>query len=159
VVPPLRVRRGDLPLLVEAIRRTVNARHGVAIEGVTDGALASLAGYRWPGNVRELEAVLEEAMLLQGEGWLEATQLSVHPPDLTARSLAQSCPTDRGARARARQEMALELAARSEGVATRQFARAAGTGRTLARRELGRLVQQGSLRRRGRGRAVRYVVA
>jgi predicted HTH transcriptional regulator len=66
---------------------------------------------------------------------------------------------NRGAKARARQAIALELAARSEGVATRELARAAGTGRTLARRELGRLVQQGRLRRRDRGRAVRYVVA
>jgi DNA-binding NtrC family response regulator len=159
VVPPLRARLEDLPLLVEHIRRTVNARYGVAIEGVTDGALARLAAYPWPGNVRELEAVLEEAMLLQGEGWLKAAQRSLNPQDHTPRSLAQSGPVNRGAKARARQAIALELAARSEGVATRELARAAGTGRTLARRELGRLVQQGRLRRRDRGRAVRYVVA
>ena len=43
---------------------------------MTDGALDRLAAYPWPGNIRELEAVLEEAMLLQGEGWLRAEQLA-----------------------------------------------------------------------------------
>jgi DNA-binding NtrC family response regulator len=159
VVPPLRARLDDLPLLVEHIRRTVNARHGVAIAGLTDRALARLAAHSWPGNVRELAAVLEEAMLLQGQGWLGADGLSLDPPDLADRILAEAGPADRGARARARQAIALELAARADGVATRELARAAGTGLARARRELGGLVAQGRLRRVGRGRAARYVVA
>jgi transcriptional regulator with PAS, ATPase and Fis domain len=69
-VPPLRDRPEDLPLLVEHFRRLFNARHHLAIEGLTPGALRRLAAHRWPGNVRELEAVLEEAMVLQGEGTL-----------------------------------------------------------------------------------------
>jgi DNA-binding NtrC family response regulator len=159
VVPPLRARLDDLPLLVEHIRRTVNARHGVAIAGLTDRALARLAAHSWPGNVRELAAVLEEAMLLQGQGWLGADGLSLDPPDLADRILAEAGPADRGARARARQAIALEPAARADGVATRELARAAGTGLARARRELGGLVAQGRLRRVGRGRAARYVVA
>ena len=159
VVPPLRARLDDLPRLVEHIRGTVNARHGVAIEGVTDGALNRLAAHPWPGNVRELEAVLEEAMLLQGQGWLDADRLSLDRSDLTFRILAEPGPEDRRARARARQAIALELAARADGVATRELARAAGTGLAWARRELGGLVAQGRLRRVGRGRAAHYVVA
>jgi DNA-binding NtrC family response regulator len=69
-VPPLRERPEDLPFLVEHFRRQVNARHRLAIEGVTPGALRRLATHRWPGNVRELEAVLEEAMILKARGWL-----------------------------------------------------------------------------------------
>ena len=69
-VPPLRERLDDLPLLVEHIRRQVNARHGLAIDGLTPVALHRLATHPWPGNVRELEAVLEEAMILRGRGWL-----------------------------------------------------------------------------------------
>jgi DNA-binding NtrC family response regulator len=67
-VPPLLERLEDLPLLVEHIRRQVNARHGLAIEGLTDAALRRLAAHPWPGNVRELEAVLREAMLLTHAG-------------------------------------------------------------------------------------------
>lgn len=75
-VPPLRERPKDLPLLVEHFRREVNARHRLAIEGLTPGAQRRLAVYRWPGNVCELDAVLEEAMILKGEG-------SIRPQDLT----------------------------------------------------------------------------
>jgi DNA-binding NtrC family response regulator len=158
-VPPLRARLDDLPLLVEHVRRTVNVRHGVRIEGVTAAALDRLAAHPWPGNVRELAAVLEAAMLFQGEGWLGADRLALDPPRRAFRILADAEPEDRGARARRRQATALDLAARPDGVATRELARAAGTGLALARRELGALVAQGRLRRVGRGRAVHYVVA
>jgi DNA-binding NtrC family response regulator len=158
-VPPLRGRLDDLPLLVEHVRRMVNARHGVRIEGVTAGALDRLAAHHWPGNVRELAAVLETAMLFQGEGWLGADRVALDPPRRAFRILADAEPEDRGARARRRQATALDLAARLNGVATRELARAAGTGLALARRELGGLVAQGRLRRVGHGRAVHYVVA
>jgi DNA-binding NtrC family response regulator len=58
-VPPLRERRGDIPLL---------ARHfldrGKSGRLLDDSALASLAAYDWPGNVRELEMVIGRAALL-----------------------------------------------------------------------------------------------
>jgi DNA-binding NtrC family response regulator len=158
VVPPLRDRRDDLLLLVEHIRRTVNLRHGLRIAGLTEGALARLAAHPWPGNVLELEAVLEEAMLLQGEGWLDAGHLSLDPPPRAVRILTAPGSEDRSSRASTRPALALQLAARSDGVATRELAQTAGIGLALARRELGALVRQGRLRRVGRGRAVHYVV-
>jgi DNA-binding NtrC family response regulator len=157
VVPPLRARLEDLPLLVEHVRRTGNARHGVAIEGVTVGALDRLATHPWPGNVLELATVLEAAMVLQGEGWLDADALALDPARLVPWIFAQSGPEDRGVRTQARQTIALDLAARANGVATRELAQAARTGLALARRELGALVAQGRLRRVGHGRAVHYV--
>jgi DNA-binding NtrC family response regulator len=85
-VPPLRERPEDLPLLVEHVRRQVNTRHHLAIEGVTTGTLHRMAAYRWPGNVRELEAVLEEAMILKGQGWLK-------PQDLALQEAAEEAVT------------------------------------------------------------------
>jgi two-component system response regulator HupR/HoxA len=76
-IPPLRARLDDLPLLVEHVRRSVNSRHGLAIDGVTGGVFERLAGYPWPGNVRELEAILEEAMLVRGRSWVRAEDLAL----------------------------------------------------------------------------------
>lgn len=62
-LPPLRVRQGDIPLLVEHFGR----RMGVELEwpnwpGFSDKAMAELERYRWPGNVRELRNVVERAV-------------------------------------------------------------------------------------------------
>jgi DNA-binding NtrC family response regulator len=154
-VPPLRARLDDLALLVEHIRRQINARHGVRIDGVTDGALCGLAAYPWPGNVRELEAVLEEAMLLRGRGWLRAEDLAL--PSLAGEAGPRTAPPGSIPGPETRRQRALELAARSTGVSTSELARAAGVGLTVARTELGTLVAGGALRRTGAGRAVRYV--
>lgn len=78
-VPPLRARREDIPLLLEHCRRRFNERYGLEVEGVTDPAMRRLKAYPWPGNVRELEAVLEQAMILQGRGWLTPQDLDLRP--------------------------------------------------------------------------------
>jgi two-component system response regulator HupR/HoxA len=156
-VPPLRARLEDLPLLVEHIRRQVTTRHGLRIDGVTEGALDRLAAYPWPGNVRELEAVLEEAMVLRGRGALRAEDLALPEPA----SLGEGRPVgslERDVRsAETRRRLAVQMGAGDAGVSTGELARAAGVGLSLARRELGALVGRGELRRTGRGRAVRYV--
>jgi DNA-binding NtrC family response regulator len=154
-IPPLRARLDDLPLLVEHVRRQVTARHGLRVDGVTDDALRRLAGYLWPGNVRELEAVLEEAMLLRGRGWLRAEDVTLPVPIGDPGAL--NAPLASIPAADARRQRVLALAANPAGVSTSQLARATGVGLTLAREELGALTAAGALRRTGTGRAVRYV--
>ena len=156
-IPPLRARLDDLPLLVEHVRRQVTARHGLRIDGVTDGAFRRLAGYPWPGNVRELEAVLEEAMLLRGRGWLRAEDVALPAP--LGDPGALNAPLASIPAADTRRQRVLALAANPAGVSTSQLARATGVGLTLAREELGALTAAGALRRIGTGRAVRYVRA
>jgi two-component system, NtrC family, response regulator HydG len=56
-VPPLRVRRDDIPLLVEHFRVQFNERYGLSARGATPAALRLLEHHSWRGNVRELEAV------------------------------------------------------------------------------------------------------
>ncbi len=63
-IPPLRQRREDIPLLVEAFAKSSAQKIGRAIRGVDDEAMAMLALYDWPGNVRELYNVLERAAIL-----------------------------------------------------------------------------------------------
>jgi transcriptional regulator with PAS, ATPase and Fis domain len=63
-LPPLRERKEDIPLLVEAfLRKCAEARHK-EVRGMTESALAMLIDYPWPGNVRELENVIERAVTL-----------------------------------------------------------------------------------------------
>ncbi|HZR84041.1 MAG TPA: sigma-54 dependent transcriptional regulator [Candidatus Binatia bacterium] len=63
-LPPLRERRDDIPLLVEHFVRRAAAETGRPVIGVSQGALAALAGHGWPGNVRELSHVVERAVVL-----------------------------------------------------------------------------------------------
>ena len=63
-IPPLRARREDIPLLVEATIRHHARRLGKDFEGVTPNALSRLVAYDWPGNVRELQNVIERAVIL-----------------------------------------------------------------------------------------------
>jgi DNA-binding NtrC family response regulator len=60
---PLRVRRGDIPLLAEHFLARHNARYGVR-KSFAPEALAVLASYGWPGNVRELRHAVERAAVL-----------------------------------------------------------------------------------------------
>ncbi|MDA8164782.1 MAG: sigma 54-interacting transcriptional regulator [Desulfobacteraceae bacterium] len=63
-LPALRERDGDIALLARYFMDHFGRQLGKEIAGITDQALALLAGYRWPGNVRELEHVIERACVL-----------------------------------------------------------------------------------------------
>ena len=63
VLPPLRERRSDIPLLVQHFVEKYNRKLNKRMEGVTDEALALLQGYAWPGNIRELENLIERVLL------------------------------------------------------------------------------------------------
>src|ERR1700704_5969369 len=68
VLPPLRERREDIPLLGEHFIREFNLKLGRRVRGVDRDALRVLMAYPWKGNVRELEHVIESAMILsEGE--------------------------------------------------------------------------------------------
>jgi two-component system response regulator AtoC len=63
-VPPLRERRGDIPLLTEHLLGKISQNLHKDMPVVSDEALACLDAYEWPGNVRELENTLTRAMVL-----------------------------------------------------------------------------------------------
>jgi len=74
-LPPLRDRKEDIPLLVEAFFRRCTESGRKAVTGMTESALALLIDYPWPGNVRELENVVERAVTL-------ARDVQIGPDDL-----------------------------------------------------------------------------
>jgi DNA-binding NtrC family response regulator len=68
LIPPLRDRRADIPLLLENLLRELCERHGRQIAGVTNRAMQALLTHDWPGNIRELENMLERGIILADEG-------------------------------------------------------------------------------------------
>jgi PAS domain S-box-containing protein len=75
VMPPLRERAGDVPLLVEAILRRLSMTRGKAVETVSREAMQRLLRYSYPGNVRELENILEHAHVLCESSRIEVEDL------------------------------------------------------------------------------------
>ena len=65
VVPPLRERREDIPLLANHFLKKYASAAGRNIVRVNTGSLEALCGYDWPGNVRQLENTIERAVALE----------------------------------------------------------------------------------------------
>jgi DNA-binding NtrC family response regulator len=63
-VPPLRLRKSDIPLLVDFFIKKFNKQKRKRITGLTSVALDALMAYSWPGNVRELENLIERLVIL-----------------------------------------------------------------------------------------------
>ncbi len=74
-LPPLRERRGDIPLLVGYFIDLFNKKLGKNIEGLSSEAMPLLMEHPWPGNVRELENVIERAALLAKGSWITPREL------------------------------------------------------------------------------------
>jgi DNA-binding NtrC family response regulator len=67
VMPPLRERPADIPVLAEHFARLVAEQNGWKPRGFAPDALHELVRYAWPGNVRELRNVVERLLLLTDE--------------------------------------------------------------------------------------------
>ncbi|HSR12765.1 MAG TPA: sigma 54-interacting transcriptional regulator, partial [Thermodesulfobacteriota bacterium] len=63
-VPPLRQRRDDIPLLVQAFVERFARKLGKPFTSIPKETMKALQDYPWPGNVRELESVIERAVIL-----------------------------------------------------------------------------------------------
>jgi transcriptional regulator with PAS, ATPase and Fis domain len=63
-LPPLRVRKEDIPLLSEHFIHKFNRLQGKGIEGFQPEALALLMSYNYPGNIRELENIIEYSIVV-----------------------------------------------------------------------------------------------
>ncbi len=75
VIPPLRDRRDDVPLLAQAFVDKFNAVNHKSVQGITRDAMGVLSDYAWPGNVRELENVIERAVILCTSGMIDRADL------------------------------------------------------------------------------------
>ena len=74
-LPPLRDRRDDLLLLIEALLQNLATETGTDPKALAAEALDAVMVYEWPGNVRELENALEHAVVLTRGSLIEAASL------------------------------------------------------------------------------------
>jgi two-component system response regulator HydG len=75
VLPPLRERREDIPLLIDHFLRDLTERTGKSVQGVSRAAKAALIAWDWPGNIRELRNVVEGALMLDTDGLIDVDDL------------------------------------------------------------------------------------
>jgi len=73
VLPPLRERRNDIPLLVHHFIERFGKHHYPPIQGIKPDAMLVLQAYHWPGNVRELQNAIERAVALAEGEYLEVS--------------------------------------------------------------------------------------
>lgn len=90
LLPPLRERKEDIPLLIERFIDKMNRLRGKAVSGIEPEALERLMAHDYPGNIRELENCIEHAFILCSQGRIGLNHLpgifangSRHPAGIT----------------------------------------------------------------------------
>jgi two-component system response regulator PilR (NtrC family) len=78
VLPPLRSRKEDIPVLAHYFLRKFAASHAKNVEEISSGALMHLMNYSFPGNVRELENIVEHAVAVTNKNVLTEDDLPQH---------------------------------------------------------------------------------
>ncbi|MHB8909371.1 MAG: sigma-54-dependent transcriptional regulator [Syntrophales bacterium] len=108
-LPPLRERKGDLPLLISHFLGKFSEEIGKEVRGLAPDAMAVLEGYAFPGNVRELENILERAVVLCEADVIQKANLELRSgeeerylePDIIPLSLEELKETKKQIRERA----------------------------------------------------------
>jgi formate hydrogenlyase transcriptional activator len=85
IIPPLRDRREDIPLLARWFTQKFATRMRKPIVSIPARTLSALAEYNWPGNVRELENLIERAVILSSGPELEAALPELKSPAIAAK--------------------------------------------------------------------------
>lgn len=84
VVPPLRERREDIPLLAQHFLAQFAEKNRKGIKGFTPRAMDGLLRHEWPGNVRELMNAVERGVVMARSEWLGEEDLALTLPDGTS---------------------------------------------------------------------------
>jgi DNA-binding NtrC family response regulator len=131
-IPPLRRRRGDIPLLAEAFLERYARELGRRGLQLSDPARQALTEHSWPGNVRELQNTLERAAILCDGAFIQPEHLRLVGPGAGGPSLADVIDLS-GTLA----EITRRAVDRAEEEAVRLAVREAGSDRNAAARRLG----------------------
>ena len=113
-LPPLRERKGDIPLLAQRFLNRLSQGRGKRVTGVSSRVLEILTHHDYPGNIRELENIIEHAWVMCPEDVVEVDHL---PEDLRQRrwAFAAPRPADRRPLKRVQAEYIREALERNDG--------------------------------------------
>jgi DNA-binding NtrC family response regulator len=92
-LPPLRERKEDIPLLVDAFLARLAENREEPPKQLSESALELVQAYNWPGNVRELENALERAVILSDSDVIAPSALPERVTMLTPERLIEDRPT------------------------------------------------------------------
>jgi len=93
LLPPLRERKEDIPLLVSHFVRQQNRKTGKHLRSLSSGAMRHLMDYPWPGNVRELQNAVEHAFVLCQGDPIDVQHLPVEIREYGRQPSAPPAPT------------------------------------------------------------------
>ncbi|MGE3313541.1 MAG: sigma-54-dependent transcriptional regulator [Planctomycetaceae bacterium] len=85
LLPPLRDRRSDIPLLLDHFRRELSDRYKKEVQGFSKSARQALMMYDWPGNIRQLKNTVERMLVLDLDGLLDIDDLPEEVASLARR--------------------------------------------------------------------------
>ncbi len=75
LLPPLRDRKEDIPLLINSFIRHLNIKTGKTIQGLSHDAMEAVMEYAWPGNIRELKNALEYSFVTADDALIQWAHL------------------------------------------------------------------------------------
>jgi transcriptional regulator with GAF, ATPase, and Fis domain len=152
MIPPLRERAADIPLLVEFFLHAYGHAHQVTTLEVSAEAMAALVAYRWPGNIRELKNIVERLVVRAHGPLIELDDL----PSEVSRRGAPHLVTSTGVKTGDQQAAQLSSAARElaslmidDGESFWSAVHPQFMSRDLTRTELRKVVQFGLERANG----------
>jgi two-component system response regulator HydG len=111
-LPPLRMRRADIPLLAHHFLRQFCQRDQKTILGFSEAALDLLLAYDFPGNIRELRHIIEHAVALSSGPWIMPADL---PASVHASVAASGKKESEAARDQVERDLILRAIQRTEG--------------------------------------------
>ena len=89
-VPPLRSRKGDIPLLAESFIKSVSEKNNIPPKKISPSLMDKLISLNWPGNVRELENCIERMMVISPDDVLDEDLLPDELEDEGASTRAEA---------------------------------------------------------------------
>jgi two-component system response regulator HydG len=78
LLPPLRERKEDIPLLIEFFLNRLAKKFRLPIKHIDDDGLEMLIQYHWPGNIRELENLMERLYVIAPDDYIETNLIAQH---------------------------------------------------------------------------------
>ena len=138
LLPPLRERMEDIPLLAERFIGKMNRIRGKVVRGLSQKALELLMAHDYPGNIRELENLIEHAFILCSEGDIEPRHLPAWLSDLSGKARNPEPGQDKNPVAAAERRYLVETLAR-HGQNREAAAKALGMHKTTFYRKMKKL--------------------